>query len=151
MGTTDIEPHLIYKDQKVLDALIKLNELKADSILFVVDDQNKLLGSLTDGDLRRGFIRGHSFDTPILEYIQPQPLKIYKDELHLADIETLRRKFLLIVPIVDRNERIVEIVNLRVSYSRIPADVFIMAGGRGERLLPLTRDTPKPMLPVGDK
>jgi dTDP-glucose pyrophosphorylase len=151
MGITDIQAHMIHQDQKILDALIKLNELKADAILFVVDGQNKLLGSLTDGDLRRGFIRGFTFDTPILDYIQPHPLLIYEDELHLADIDALRAKFLLIVPVVDRDLRIKRIINLRTSYSMIPADVFIMAGGRGERLMPLTKDTPKPMLPVGDK
>ena len=150
MGTTEIQPHLIHKDQKVLDALIKLNELKADSILFVVDENNKLMGSLTDGDLRRGFIKGYTFDTPLLDYVQPKPLLIYLDELHLADLDELRKKFLLIIPVVDRQHKILRIINLRTSYSMIPADVFIMAGGRGERLMPLTKDTPKPMLPVGD-
>lgn len=151
MGTTEIQPHLIYKEQTVYDALIKLNELRADSILFVVDENNKLLGSLTDGDLRRGFIRGFTFETPILDFVQPNPLKIYLDELHLTDMDDLRKKFLLIIPVVDRGGKIVRIINLRTSYSMIPADVFIMAGGKGERLMPLTKDTPKPMLPVGDK
>ena len=151
MGTTDIQPHLIYKDQPVLEALIKLNELKADSILFVVDENNRLLGSLTDGDLRRGFIRGYTFDTPILDYIQPKPVLIYLDELHLADLDEFRKRFLLILPVVDREHKIIRIINLRTSYSMIPADVFIMAGGKGERLMPLTKDTPKPMLPVGEK
>lgn len=151
MGTTDIQAHLIYKDQPVLEALIKLNELKADSILFVVDENNRLLGTLTDGDLRRGFIKGYTFDMPILDYIQPKPVLIYLDELHLADLDEFRKKFLLILPVVDREHKIVRIINLRTSYSMIPADVFIMAGGKGERLMPLTKDTPKPMLPVGEK
>lgn len=151
MGITEIQPHLIYREQKVLDALIKLNELKADSILFLVDEHNKLLGSLTDGDLRRGFIKGFTFDTPLEDYILPDPLKIYIDELHLVDADLLRSRFLLIIPVVDRNDCIVRIINLRTSYSMIPADVFIMAGGKGERLMPLTKDTPKPMLHVGEK
>jgi dTDP-glucose pyrophosphorylase len=151
MGTTEIQPHLIYKEQNVYDALIKLNALKADSILFVVDENNKLLGSLTDGDLRRGFIKGFTFETPILDFVQPNPLKVYIDELHLVDMDELRKKFLLIIPVVDRAGKILRIINLRTSYSMIPADVFIMAGGKGERLMPLTKDTPKPMLPVGDR
>lgn len=151
MGTTEIQPHLLYKEQNVYDALIKLNDLKADSILFVVDGNNKLLGALTDGDLRRGFIKGYTFDTPILDFVQPDPLKVYIDELHLVDMDELRKKFLLIIPVVDRAGHILRIINLRTSYSMIPADVFIMAGGKGERLMPLTKDTPKPMLPVGDK
>jgi len=145
------EMHIIYEHDTVRDALIKLNDLRSDAILFVCDHSNKLLGSLTDGDLRRGFIRGLGFDTPLMDYILPDPLFIFEDELHLADTAELRKKHFLIIPIVDRSRTIVDVLNLRVNYSLIPADVIIMAGGRGQRLMPLTADTPKPMLRVGDK
>jgi len=145
------EMHIIYENESVRDALIKLNDLRSDAILFVCDHNNKLLGSLTDGDLRRGFIRGLDFDSPLMEYVQPEPLFIYEDELHLADTAALKKKHLLIVPIVDRRQMIVDVLNLRLNYSLIPADVIIMAGGRGQRLMPLTENTPKPMLQVGEK
>jgi dTDP-glucose pyrophosphorylase len=147
----EIQRHTINKRLSVREALLKLNELRADAILFVVDDSNKLLGALTDGDLRRGFIKGLDFDTPIMDYIQPNPLFVYQDEVHLADLNDLRKRNFLIIPIVDRDKVIVKILNLRINYSVIPADVIIMAGGRGQRLMPLTEDTPKPMLYVGDK
>lgn len=149
--TREIQRHTINKRLSVRDALLKLNELRADAILFVVDDSNKLLGALTDGDLRRGFIKGLDFDTPIMDYIQPDPLFVYQDEVHLADLNDLRKRNFLIIPIVDRDKKIVKILNLRINYSVIPADVIIMAGGKGQRLMPLTADTPKPMLYVGDK
>jgi len=147
----DTQMHIIYEHETVRDALIKLNDLRSDAILFVCDYNNRLLGSLTDGDLRRGFIKGLDFDSPLLDYIQPDPLFICEDELHLADTAELKKRHFLIIPIVDRNGQIVNILNLRINYSLIPADVIIMAGGRGQRLMPLTEHTPKPMLPVGDK
>jgi dTDP-glucose pyrophosphorylase len=151
MQTRDIQRHTISKKASVRDALLKLNELRSDAILFVTDEKHKLLGSLTDGDLRRGFIGGLTFESPILEYIQPNPIFIYQAEIHLADLNDLKKRHLLIIPIVDKDMVIVKILNLRINYSVIPADVIIMAGGKGERLMPLTKDTPKPMLPVGDK
>ena len=151
MQAREIERHTIHKRLSVREALMKLNDLRADAILFVVDDANKLLGTLTDGDLRRGFIKGLTFDTPILDYIQPDPLFVYQDEVHLADLNDLRKRNFLIIPIVDCDKNIVKILNLRINYSVIPADVIIMAGGKGQRLMPLTENTPKPMLPVGDK
>jgi dTDP-glucose pyrophosphorylase len=145
------QKHIIYEHESVRDALIKLNDLRSDAILFVTDLRNKLLGTLTDGDLRRGFIKGLNFEHSILDYVQPDPLLIYMDEVHLADITSLKKRHFLIVPIVDRSRIITDVLNLRLNYSLIPADVIIMAGGRGERLMPLTADTPKPMLPVGGK
>lgn len=143
--------HIIFSHQTVRDALLKLNDLKKNTILIVADAEGKLIGSLTDGDLRRGFIRGLTFDNSLTDYLLPDPLFIYEDQVHQADINDLRKRNFLIVPIVDRNMKIVRILNLTEIQSVVPADVFIMAGGRGQRLMPLTADTPKPMLHVGDK
>ncbi|MCB0698560.1 MAG: NTP transferase domain-containing protein [Chitinophagales bacterium] len=150
MKNTD-KKHILYSNQTVRDALLMLNELKKNTILIVADENNKLIGSLTDGDLRRGFIAGLTFDDPLLSYLQPDPLFIYEDEVHNADINKLRLRNFMVIPVVKRNMTIVKILNLAEIHSVIPADVFIMAGGRGQRLMPLTEDMPKPMLRVGDK
>lgn len=149
--THNIQRHVIYEHQSVRDALIKLNDLKVDPILIVADKNLKLLGSLTDGDLRRGFINGLTFDNQIIEYIQPNPLFLYEDELHLADINDLRKRNFIVIPVLNREHIIVDMLNLTRVQSLIPADVVIMAGGRGQRLMPLTENTPKPMLLVGEK
>ncbi|MEZ5017536.1 MAG: nucleotidyltransferase family protein [Flavipsychrobacter sp.] len=145
------EKHILFQDQSVYDALIKLNDLKLNPILLIVDGDRTLIGSLTDGDLRRGFIKGLTFDDPIIDYLQKDPLFIYEDELQSADINGLRKKNFLIVPVVNRMKQVVKVLNLTLLESVVPADVFIMAGGKGSRLMPLTKDTPKPMLHVGDK
>jgi len=146
-----LHKHIVYEADNVRTCLLKLNDLKSDAILFVCDEENTLIGSLTDGDLRRGFIDGLDFDSNILDFLQPDPLYIYEHELHLANLSELKKRHFLIVPVVDKQFRIVDILNLRINYSQLPLDVIIMAGGRGQRLMPLTEKTPKPMLLVGDK
>lgn len=146
-----VEKHIINREQSVRDALIKLDFLASDAILFVVDDNNKLLGSLTDGDLRRGFIKGLGFEDEILNFIQPKPSYIIEGENAIKKLEEFRAKNFKIVPILNANYQIVDIVNFRDTSTIIPADAVLMAGGEGKRLRPLTENTPKPLLKVGDK
>ncbi|MGF6845064.1 dTDP-glucose pyrophosphorylase [Chitinophaga sp. W3I9] len=143
--------HLISGNASIKDALNKLNLLAIDAVLFVVDDSNRLIGSLTDGDIRRGFIKGLTFDTPIMEYIQPDPIFIYKDNYSIDQLEIFAKKNLKIIPIIDNSRRIIDILNLRIKSSLLPLDTVLMAGGRGERLIPLTDKCPKPLLKVGNK
>lgn len=143
--------HILYIHENVRDALAKLNLLKTNTILIVVDEQECLIGSLTDGDLRRGFINGLNFESAISEFLQPNPLYVFEHEVLKTDFNTLRLRNFMVVPIVDKSLKVVRILTLSNIQSVLPADVFIMAGGRGQRLMPLTANTPKPMLHVGDK
>jgi dTDP-glucose pyrophosphorylase len=143
--------HLISKRASVREALKSLDALAPDAILFLVDDDHNLFGSLTDGDLRRGFIKGLGFNDALSEFIQPKPKYIQQGKYNLKEIITLREKFFTIFPVVNAQMQIINIVNFRHQKSYLPVDALIMAGGRGERLKPLTDTTPKPLLKVGDK
>lgn len=143
--------HLILSGSKVKEALILLNELSQDAILFVVDAGDKLIGALTDGDIRRGLIKGFTIDSFIDEIIQENPRYITKGENNLEKIIEYREGDFRIVPVVDENHKIVNIINFRNVRSYLPIDAVIMAGGRGQRLQPLTDTIPKPLLKVGDK
>jgi dTDP-glucose pyrophosphorylase len=143
--------HIIHKDESVRAALTKLNNLAADAILFVVDEDRKLMGSLTDGDLRRGFINNLNFEDPLLSYIQTNPVFITKGHYDLDQLETYKEKNFKIIPILDNDHCIVDIINFRIQKTIIPANAVLMAGGKGKRLMPLTANTPKPLLKVGDK
>lgn len=143
--------HLILTGSKVKEALLLLNELSQDAILFVVDADDKLIGSLTDGDVRRGLLKGFTVDTFIDEIIQDSPRYITKGENNLQKIIEYREGDFRIVPVVDENHKIVKIINFRNIRSYLPIDAVIMAGGRGQRLKPLTDLTPKPLLKVGGK
>lgn len=148
--------HLFYKhiahiDVSIREALKKLDELGSDAILFLVDDGNQLLGSLTDGDLRRGFIKGLGFDDHLSQFIQPNPKFIQQGKYNVKEIIALRERFFTVFPVVNAQMQIINVVNFRHQKSYLPVDALIMAGGRGERLKPLTDTTPKPLLKVGEK
>ncbi|MCC6181498.1 MAG: nucleotidyltransferase family protein [Bacteroidia bacterium] len=146
-----MQNHLISTKATVREALNKLNVLSLDAILFVVDEHNQLIGSLTDGDLRRGFIRGLGFENSILDFIQPNPSFIRENENSVEKLEIYRKKNFKIVPILNNKNQIVDVINFRTRTTIIPADAVLMAGGEGKRLRPLTENTPKPLLKVGSK
>lgn len=146
-----VKKHIIQKTEKVRDALRKLNVLAYDAILFVVDFDNRLIGSLTDGDLRRGFINGLGFEDEILNFIQSNPAYILEKEYAVNKLEEFRKKNFKIVPVLNDQHQIIDIINFRIRTTIIPLDAVLMAGGEGKRLRPLTEKTPKPLLKVGDK
>ncbi|WP_313264713.1 nucleotidyltransferase family protein [Sphingobacterium sp.] len=146
-----VNKHIVYREQSVREALIKLDNIAPSSILFVVNDDKALLGSLTDGDLRRGFIRGLGFENSLLEFTQSKPVFIRENEYDLRKLEEFKRDLLKIIPIVNNKHQIVDILDFSLRTTLIPADAVLMAGGEGKRLRPLTNNTPKPLLRVGDK
>lgn len=143
--------HLININESVRESLKRLDFLASDAILFLVDDNNVLLGSLTDGDLRRGFIKGLGLENHLSEFIQPNPKYIQQGKYDLNEIIELRKKHFSIFPVVNSQMQIINVVNFKHQQSYLPVDALIMAGGRGERLKPLTDATPKPLLKIGDK
>lgn len=147
----NFQKHLIKHGSTIRMALERLDYLAKDAIIFVVDDKQILLGSLTDGDVRRGLLKGFAIDNKVEEIIQSHPKFIRKGDFDIAKVIEFREKNFRIIPILDKNNRIVNIVNFREKKSYLPLDAVIMAGGRGERLKPLTDCIPKPMLKVGDK
>jgi len=142
---------LISKNSSILDALAVLNEIAQEPIAFIVDDEGTLLGSLTDGDIRRGILKGLGLEDRVYEVIQANPVFIRKDTYNIMDIVEYRNKNIMVIPVVDVNNKIVNIISLRQLRSYLPIDVVFMAGGRGERLKPLTDELPKPMLKIGEK
>lgn len=125
--------------------------LGGDAILFLVDNENRLYGSLTDGDIRRGFIKGLDIDTPLVNFIYTKTKYIQQGQYDLKEIMALRKEDINIVPILDNEKKVINIVNFQERKSYLPIDAVVMAGGRGERLKPLTDSCPKPLLPVGGK
>ena len=145
------EKHLVFLKTPIKDCLTKLNQLGLDAILFVIDDKNILKGSLTDGDVRRGIINGLSLEDDVSKFIQSNPKSIQRGNYNIHEIIDFRNDGYKIIPVIDQDGIIVKTVNFRYLKSYLPLDVVIMAGGRGERLKPLTDSTPKPLLKVGGK
>jgi len=143
--------HLILTGSTVKQALAMLNELSQDAILFVVDNNNKLIGSLTDGDVRRGLLNNYTIENKIDEIIQPNPRFIKKGDYDIKKIIAYRDEDFRIIPVLDDHNCVVNVINFRKIKSYLPIDAVIMAGGRGQRLQPLTDLIPKPLLKVGEK
>ena len=148
---TSYRDHLILSGSPITMALEQLNKLAQDAILFVVDKQDILLGALTDGDVRRGLLKGIYIEHSINEIIQSNPRFIRKGERDINKVVEYREGLYRIIPIIDNNNRVVNVINFREIRSYLPVDAVLMAGGKGQRLLPLTKDCPKPLLNVGDK
>jgi len=125
----------------------------AMQIALVVDDNDKLLGTLTDGDIRRGILRGLDIDSSIetIVFKEPAVAKISSTKEEILKIALSKK--LHQIPIVDDNgivldlKEIEELVEPKIKTNR----VILMVGGLGTRLRPLTQDMPKPMLKVGNK
>lgn len=145
--------HFISQDITLLEALAKINSLAPEPlVLFVLDDEKRMVGTLTDGDSRRALIAGASVNDKVSK-IMHRSFNYMKVE-ELDNVKELKRQKELqmrLVPVLDKENHIVEIINLEKYKTRLPIDAVLMAGGKGERLRPLTEKTPKPLLPVGDK
>lgn len=148
---TDYKKHIINQKANVLEALAKLDVLAIDAIIFAVDNEGKLVGSLTDGDVRRGLLKGLGLDSNVSQFIQNNPRFFRYNEYTMQQVIEYRSKGFRVVPILDKDNCILNVINFRFHKSYLPVEAIIMAGGRGERLRPLTDNTPKPMLKIGDK
>lgn len=148
-----MKEHLISQDISLLEALSSICALAPEPlVLFVVDNDNRMVGTLTDGDSRRALINGASLSDSV-EKVMHRNFKYLKAE-DITDVKELKRQKELkmkLVPVLDKDMHVVEIINLEKYKTRLPIDAVLMAGGKGERLRPLTENTPKPLLPVGGK
>ena len=144
--------HLIPIGTPIRLALERLNELASDAILFVCNEREELLGSLTDGDVRRGLLKGASIEDTVETIIQSHPRFYRTGQIDLEVLQDYRAKNFRVIPLLEEEGmRIVDVINFRLQRSYLPIDVVLMAGGKGIRLRPLTNNTPKPMLPLAGK
>ena len=145
--------NIISKDSTLLEALSVINSLSPDPlVLFVVDEKNRMVGTLTDGDSRRALISGASVNDKA-EKVMHTCFNFMKEEdaKNVQEIRHQKEMHMKLVPILDEDYHIVDIINLEKFKTRLPVDAVMMAGGKGERLRPLTEKTPEPLLPVGGK
>lgn len=143
---------IISVNNTIREALVALNRISGEAqSLFVVNDVQQMVGSLSDGDIRRGIINGGNLQDRV-ETIMHRDFKfLYEKDYDVAHLKAFRERRILFIPILDERKHIVDMVNMLFENSKLPIDTVLMAGGKGERLRPLTETIPKPLLPIGDK
>ena len=132
---------------------IECLEASGVQIVLVTDYKHRLVGTVTDGDIRRGLLNGLNLDSPV-EHIMNRQFRSVREETKESEVLALmRREVLHQIPVLDAQGRAVHLFLLEelLQNRLIPNSVVIMAGGEGKRLRPLTEDCPKPMLKVKGK
>lgn len=139
------------------DVLLRSEQTRR-GIILVVDEQERLLGVITDGDIRRAFLAGTDQAMPIRDMLEarkgaPRPITAPAGSSHSQLVALLRETGVSHVPLVSGEGRVTGLVCLDdlLEEDETQLQAVVMAGGRGTRLHPLTEDMPKPMLPVGDR
>lgn len=146
------EAVLISPDTSLRNTMAKI-DAGAMKVALVVDNERRLLGTVTDGDIRRGLLAGSQLTDPVERCMYRTPTTAKVSESRCSVLSKMRKMVLQQIPVVDDNGFI---VGLKLIEDYLLAQerenwVVIMAGGPGTRLKELTRDTPKPMLTVGDR
>lgn len=149
----NIDNHIILCNLTLLDALKALNSLRnnATLTLFVVNEVSQVVGTLTDGDIRRALVNGNTLES-VLENVMHQNFSYLKENNYdVKQIHDFKAKGIELLPVLNDQMQIVDVVNLKMQKSYLPIDAVLMAGGKGERLRPLTDKTPKPLLEMNGK
>lgn len=136
----------------IKEALVALDSFPhRDQTLFVLDHEGRMVGTLTDGDIRRGLIKDRTLSDTV-ETVMHKDFKYIKEsEFDVLEVKKYRESNICFIPVLNSEGHVVSVCNFLKYRSFLPVDAVMMAGGKGERLRPLTEKTPKPLLPVGDK
>lgn len=133
---------IIHKNQSISEAIIKIAQSKI-KILFVINNNNKLLGSISSGDLRRSISKKIDLKEPVEKIMFKNP-KYFKNKN--KDLSSY--KDFICIPIVNEKKEIIDLQYNKNLITNKKNTVFLMAGGKGSRLMPLTKKTPKPLLKI---
>ncbi len=144
------ENFIISESSTIIEALSRLNSMRDVSrlILFVTSDNGSVIGSLTDGDIRRSLASDENLHKQVGE-ICFREFQFKFDSKGFIELDSLRKNNIKMLPLLNADLSLSRVIDLDKTESILPVECMIMAGGRGKRLSPLTDTVPKPMLPLG--
>lgn len=147
-----MERHLIHRHATLLDALRRLNELSGSTMtLFAVDDAGRVCGTLTDGDVRRALLAGRMLDSHVEDAARRDFRSLRSPHPDVRTMRECRMAGIALLPVLREDGTLERIVDLNLTPTELPLRALLMAGGKGERLRPMTLTTPKPLLQIGGK
>ena len=150
---------MIYYNNITISKAIKYLENSKYKTLIFVNKNKTLIGTLTDGDLRRAILKGATFKSKINKYIFRNPYLLNKNDLNKKNIEKVfnnRELAISAIPVVNEFNKVIKVIypdmiSSITNNKKINLPIVIMAGGKGQRLAPFTSILPKPLAPVEDK
>ncbi len=145
---------LLHEDSNIFDAVKNLNK-SGLRIVLVYSNKNKLIGTISDGDIRRALINGYKFKTSVNKILKKNPIYAQKKDSEKFIRILMKKNSVLQIPIIDDQKKIIGLYVLKEFEKKLKNKhtntVVIMAGGFGQRLLPYTKKIPKPMLKIAGK
>ena len=144
---------VILNAKNTMKNAIEVLELKGQGIIMVANNQNKLIGTITDGDIRRALMQQKDINTLLEEIMHKNPATISTEHSREQILSIMKQKNILHLPIIDEKGVIIGLKSITntIEFDKHDNVVFLMAGGYGTRLKPLTNNTPKPLLLIGEK
>ncbi|RMZ49956.1 CBS domain-containing protein [Flavobacteriaceae bacterium PRS1] len=159
MISTKTSQFVIAKDETILASMKKL-DANANKILFVIDENEKLIGSLTDGDIRRWILAGKQLSEKVFKVCNTKPIFIVEEYTTEAVKDIMLTKNIECIPVLSKNHTIIDVIfwldifhkkKKEIKKRPLNVPVVIMAGGFGTRLAPFTTILPKALIPIGNK
>jgi len=156
MKRMDVRPKsmvaTLAKATDTLEEIIRRMDWAALEIILVLDEQGALIGSITDGDIRRGILKGVDLTQPASSVMNRTPIAVPVGTSKAECLQIMRRFSVRHLPILDECQRPVQLELMETLVDDVTREsAVIMAGGQGQRLRPLTEDTPKPLLKIADQ
>lgn len=147
-----MKKYILELHKSAKEALVLLNLNTITQTVCIVNRGGQMVGSLTDGDIRRGLLKGLKIEEEVSAFMNTNFKFIQKNNYtpakikHFIEVEKLK-----LLPLLDDDKKIIKFINLHQKRSLIPAVAILMAGGKGTRLHPLTISVPKPLLKIDNK
>jgi dTDP-glucose pyrophosphorylase len=144
---------IILNKQNTIKESLEALEENLIRMCIVINENHSIIGTITDGDIRRALLMGFDLSEKVTSIMNANPVLVHQNATEQEIDELFERTKVEQLPCVDADKKLIKIVKCSSTYKRVYRDypVVIMAGGKGQRLWPLTEHTPKPMLVVGDK
>jgi hypothetical protein len=146
----NLQEHIIQYNEPISNVLTKLNSPNHLRTVFVLDDNSKVLGTITDGDIRRGILKEIKVSEPCEKLAFTNFKFLKQGSISVFDLKKWKSNGINVLPLLNEYHELISILNFNELKSYLPISAVIMAGGLGSRLRPLTNNTPKPMLKIGD-